>query len=128
MKELFEGIILSLKNSGFDFELESKLSSYNPLEYFVDQVSEKEILHSQILEELLNENGPHDYKNLFLESFLSLIKCHVPDGCDIHVERERKVGIMWHWRESCIRLFMCRQMRISTFIIEAGILGKYQMA
>lgn len=92
MKELFEGIILSLKNSGFDFELESKLSSYNPLEYFVDQVSEKEIRHSQILEELLNENGPHGYKNLFLESFLSLIKCHVPDGCDIYVERERKVS------------------------------------
>ena len=75
MKELFEGIILSLKNSGFDFELESKLSSYNPLEYFVDQVSEKEIRHSLILEELLNENGPHGYKNLFLESFLSMIKC-----------------------------------------------------
>ena len=74
MKELLDGIISSLKKNGFDFNMESKLSSYNPLEYFVEQVSTKEIRHSQILEDLLDENGPHGYKNLFIESFLSLIK------------------------------------------------------
>ena len=92
MKELLDDIISSLKNNGFDFNMESKLSSYNPLEYFVEQVSKKEIRHSQILEDLLDENGPHGYKKLFIESFLSLIKCHVPDGCNIYVERERKVS------------------------------------
>ena len=92
MKELLDDIISSLKINGFDFNMESKLSSYNPLEYFVEQVSTKEIRHSQILEDLLDENGPHGYKNLFIESFLSLIKCHVPDGCDIYVDRERKVS------------------------------------
>ena len=92
MKELLDDIISSLKNNGFDFNMESKLSSYNPLECFVEQVSKKEIRHSQILEDLLDENGHHGYKNLFIESFLSLIKCHVPDGCDIYVERERKVS------------------------------------
>jgi len=49
MKELLDGIISSLKKNGFDFNMESKLSSYNPLEYFVEQVSTKEIRHSQIL-------------------------------------------------------------------------------
>ena len=63
MKELLDDIISSLKNNGFDFNMESKLSSYNPLECFVEQVSKKEIRHSQILEDLLDENGHHGYKN-----------------------------------------------------------------
>lgn len=92
MKELLDDIISSLKINEFDFNMESKLSSYNPLEYFVEQVSTKEIRHSQILKDLLDKNGPHGYKSLFIESFLSLIKFNIPDGCDISVERERKVS------------------------------------
>ena len=49
MKDLLKDIIYHLRNNGFDFNLESKLSSYNPLEYFVGQVREKEIRPSQIL-------------------------------------------------------------------------------
>ena len=91
MEDLLKDIEYRLCDNGFDFNLESKLSSYNPLEYFVGQVREKEIRHSQILCDLLNENGPHDYKNLFLDTFLQMINSEVPEDCDIHVERERKI-------------------------------------
>ena len=92
LEKLFDNIVTCLCGKGFEFNLESKLSSYNPLEYFVEQVSEKEIRHSQILEDLLNENGPHGYKNLFLDSFLEMIKCKIPPKCEISVERERKIA------------------------------------
>lgn len=92
MEDLLKDIFCRLCDNGFDFNLESKLSSYNPLEYFVDQVREKEIRHSQILCDLLNENGPHDCKNLFLGTFLHMINCEVPEDCGIYVERERKIS------------------------------------
>lgn len=91
MKDLLKDIVNRLCYNGFDFNLESKLSSYNPLEYFVYQVREKEIRHSQILCDLLNENGPHDCKDLFLRTFLQMINCDVPEDCDICVEKERKI-------------------------------------
>lgn len=92
MEDLLKDIVCCLCDNGFDFNLESKLSSYNPLEYFVGQVREKEIRHSQILCDLLDENGPHDCKSLFLETFLQMVNCEVPEDCDIYVERERKIS------------------------------------
>lgn len=92
MEDLLNDIIFHLCDNGFDFNMESKLSSYNPLEYFVEQVREKEIRHSQILCDLLDENGPHDCKNLFLGAFLQMINCEVPENCDVCVERERKIS------------------------------------
>ena len=92
MEDFLKDIIYRLCDNGFDFNLESKLSSYNPLEYFVDQVREKEIRHSQILCDLLNENGPHDSKNRFLGTFLHMINCEVPEDCGVYVERERKIS------------------------------------
>ncbi|MCF0210712.1 MAG: PD-(D/E)XK nuclease family protein [Bacteroidales bacterium] len=92
MEDLFSNIVDNLRCYGFDFNLESKLSSYNPLEYFVEQVSAKEIRHSQILEDLLDENGPHGYKDLFRDSFLKIINCKVPNNSKIEVERERKIS------------------------------------
>ncbi|MCQ2959630.1 MAG: PD-(D/E)XK nuclease family protein [Bacteroidales bacterium] len=112
MEELLDDIVACLCDNGFDFKMESKLSSYNPLEYFVEQVSEKEIRHSQILKDLFDENGPHGYRNLFLDSFLEMIKCNIPPKCEIFVEKERKIArvitsggdrsidllLSWHYR------------------------------
>lgn len=90
MERTFEEIILDLQANGFDFNRKTKLASYNPLEYFVEQVSSKEIRHSQIIADLLDVNGPHQYRDLFLDSFLQMVNCEIPNDCTIDVEREKK--------------------------------------
>lgn len=92
MEDILDNLAAILRNYGFDFDRKSKLSSYNPLEYFVDQVSTKEIRHSQILADLLDDCGPHQYKDLFLDSFLQMINCEIPDNCTVYVEREKKIS------------------------------------
>lgn len=92
MEDLLRDIENCLHDNGFDFNLESKRCTYNPLEHFVDHVREKEICHSYILEDLLNEYGQHDCKKLFLDSFLKMINCQTPNGVDITVKRERKIS------------------------------------
>lgn len=92
MERTFEEIILDLQANGFDFNRKTKLDSYNPLEYFVEQVSSKEIRHSQIIADLLDVNGPHQYRDLFLDSFLQMVNCEIPNDCTIDVEREKKIS------------------------------------
>ena len=92
MEQTLKKIISNLQEKGFVFTRNAKSVSYNPLEYFVEQVSLKEIRHSQIISELLNVNGPHQYKDLFLDSFLKMINCEIPNGCTVDVERERKIA------------------------------------
>ena len=70
MKDLLKDLIYHLRNNGFDFNLESKLSSYNPLEYFVGQVREKEIRPSQILCELRTKYHMFLYQKLIDRSTL----------------------------------------------------------
>lgn len=93
MEELHK-IVSILQDYGFDFNLENTLAPYNPLEYFVEQVSTKEIRHSQVLADLLNPDGPHQYKDLFLSSFLNLkkINIEIPGDCQVEVKREEKIS------------------------------------
>ena len=90
--EDIDNILSVLEGLEFNFDTESKSASYNPLEYFVEQVSTKEIRHTKILADLLNPDGPHKYGRLFLDSFLDLIQCQIPENCDIKVNRESKVS------------------------------------
>lgn len=92
MESIFNDIVARLKDNGFDFNLKTKLSSYNPLEYFVEQVATKEIRHSQIIADLLDSRGPHRYRDLFLDSFLQMVKCKIPNSVDVYVEREKKIS------------------------------------
>ena len=48
---------------------------YNPMETFVEYVSQKEICHSSILAELLNPLGRHGLERSFLDAFLKEIEC-----------------------------------------------------
>lgn len=48
---------------------------YNPMETFVEYVSQKEICHSSILAELLNPLGRHGLERSFLDVFLEKIGC-----------------------------------------------------
>lgn len=49
---------------------------YNPMETFVEYVSQKEICHSSILAELLNPLGRHGLGRSFLDAFLKEIECN----------------------------------------------------
>lgn len=48
---------------------------YNPMETFVEYVSQKEICHSSILADLLNPLGRHGLGRSFLDAFLEKIEC-----------------------------------------------------
>lgn len=48
---------------------------YNPMETFVEYVSQKEICHSSILADLLNPLGRHGLERSFLDVFLKEIGC-----------------------------------------------------
>ncbi len=55
---------------------EGSKSIYNPMETFVEYVSQKEICHSSILAELLNPLGRHGLGHSFLDAFLKEIECN----------------------------------------------------
>ena len=48
---------------------------YNPMETFVEYVSQKEICHSSILADLLNPLGRHGLEGSFRDAFLEKIEC-----------------------------------------------------
>lgn len=54
---------------------EGSKSIYNPMETFVEYVSQKEICHSSILADLLNPLGRHGLGRSFLDVFLKEIEC-----------------------------------------------------
>lgn len=54
---------------------EGSKSIYNPMETFVECVSQKEICHSSILADLLNPLGRHGLGRSFLDVFLKEIGC-----------------------------------------------------
>lgn len=62
-------LIEALRSNGFDYD--SYSPEYNPMEYFVDYVSPKEIVHSRIIAELLNPTVPHQLGDKVLQSFLT---------------------------------------------------------
>lgn len=55
---------------------EGSKSIYNPMETFVEYVSQKEICHSSILAELLNPLGRYGLGHSFLYAFLKEIECN----------------------------------------------------
>lgn len=74
-------------------ELIDKLSTfegskpiYNPMETFVECVSQKEICHSSILADLLNPLGRHGLERSFLDAFLKKIGCESFKNVTIRTE------------------------------------------
>lgn len=67
---------------------------YNPMETFVECVSQKEICHTSILAELLNPKGEHGLRDSFLKIFLQKIGCDnfVKANSGIVVKREMAVN------------------------------------
>ena len=65
---------------------EGSKSIYNPMETFVEYVSQKEICHSSILADLLNPLGRHGLKRSFLDVFLEKIECESFKDATIQTE------------------------------------------
>lgn len=59
---------------------------YNPMETFVEYVSQKEICHSAILADLLNPSGIHGFGRFFLDGFLNKIGCEGFEDATIRTE------------------------------------------
>ena len=64
----------------------------NPLAQFIPYVSNKEIVHSQILADLLSPSGSHGQKDTFLREFISRLGLNFNDYTNFSVIRERKVS------------------------------------
>lgn len=83
-------VLDKLQNSNFKFE-QSRIT-YNPLEKFVEYVSNKEIIHSMILEDILKENGSHGLGNKFIQNFFKkFFNIDYSQLSYIDIKREKKV-------------------------------------
>lgn len=87
-------LIEALRSNGFDYN--SYSPEYNPMEYFVDYVSTKEIVHSRIIADLLDPTVPHGLGDNVLQSFLASFCpeqfAHTTAMCNIKVTTERLVA------------------------------------
>lgn len=66
---------------------------YNPIEFFCDKVTEKEICHSRLLADLLNPQGKHKRGDVFLRIFLDFANFRIKNLSDktTHVFTERPI-------------------------------------
>ena len=58
-----------LRDRGFNFE--ASIPIYNPIEFFLDKLVQKETAHSKLIADLLNPNGKHGQGCLFLYALLN---------------------------------------------------------
>lgn len=89
-KENIISLIGHLRKIRFNFE-EYKLL-YNPMEKFLEYVSPKEIVHSMILEDLLNKEGAHGMGDKFIRTFFNqFLGINYSDLSYVNIQREGKV-------------------------------------
>ena len=118
-------LIEKLRSNGFDYN--SYSPEYNPMEYFVDYVSTKEIVHSRIIADLLDPTVPHGLGNNVLQSFLTSFCpeqfAHTTALCNIKVTTERLVVIASQQR----KIDICIEWpdRSKAVIIENKLNGAY---
>lgn len=70
-KQEIERVISNLKRDGF--QTDNEATEFNPMEFFADKVSTKEVVHTKILGILLSpekSNTHHGMKHYFLKDFL----------------------------------------------------------
>ncbi|MDE6551793.1 MAG: PD-(D/E)XK nuclease family protein [Muribaculaceae bacterium] len=90
MKDHIAQIIKDLKDQNFDFS--QTIPLYNPMEEFFKRVKEKEIVHSDILADLLREDGKHGLGSIFLKSFFKeFLNIDLNDVYYVKITRERPV-------------------------------------
>ena len=58
-----------LRDRGFNFEASTPI--YNPIEFFLDKLVQKETAHSKLIADLLNPSGKHGQGNRFLQALLN---------------------------------------------------------
>lgn len=89
-RENIVNLIGHLRNIRFNFERSELL--YNPMEKFFEYVSPKEIVHSMILEDLLNKKGTHGMVNKFISTFLErFLGIDYSELSYVNIQREGKV-------------------------------------
>lgn len=125
MEELLN-LIETLRSNGFDYD--SSSPEYNPMEYFVDYVSTKEIVHSRIIAELLDPTVPHELGDRVLQSFLTMF-CPAQFAnstalCNVTVTRERHIVTSGQRRRS---IDVCVEWadRSKAIVIENKLNGAY---
>ena len=66
------------KFSKVDFDFRTPKKIYNPIEFFLNRVIQKEYAHSLFIAHLLNPKGEHGQDAAFLNSFIKLIQGKLP--------------------------------------------------
>ena len=69
-------LVDKFSKEGFDFRTPKKI--YNPIEFFLNRVVQKEYAHSLFIAHLLNPLGEHGQGVAFLNSFIKLIQGKLP--------------------------------------------------
>lgn len=93
MENSLQALLNRLKNTLTNFNFSEVGTLYNPMEYFVDYVSKKELVHTKILTELLTIDGRHGFGDKFVKSFFNkFVEEDYSTVTSIYVTSERKVA------------------------------------
>lgn len=90
IQKIINECMLALDKRSFNFS--DAILLYNPMEEFVKNLKEKETAHSNILAELLKEDGKHGLGSIFINSFLKrFLEIDSNNISNVKVNRERPV-------------------------------------
>ncbi len=108
MEDSIEAILNRLKGTLKNFNFSNVEPIYNPMEYFSNYVSKKEIVHSKILTELLTSSGKHGFGEAFIKSFFNkFLDEDYSSASSIYVTSERKVSrVLTTGEERSIDIFI----------------------
>lgn len=70
--ETFRNLVDKFKDIGVNFEPSQKI--YNPIEFFLDRVTQKEYAHSLFIAHLFDPKGQHNANTAFLDSFIQALE------------------------------------------------------
>lgn len=80
--------VLAILEKKYGFASTFALTEYNPMEEFISYVTPKEIVHSKIIAELLNPNGPHGMGEIFIKAFLQKLGWLLSENSEVNVKTE----------------------------------------
>ena len=94
----FRDLISQLKEKGINYKASEKI--YNPIEFFLEKLVQKELAHSKLIADLLNPNGNHGQGDLFLDSFLKTLglrdlSTYDIDLCKTEIRTEYGISTVW---------------------------------
>lgn len=104
MKELVLNLLDTLKGWNSDMSTKKELP-FSIIPFMYERISTKELLHSEIIAELLRPNGKHGYGDVFLQEFMRSIGIDpqaqdfsaVEVKTEVSTDESRRIDILIVW-------------------------------